>query len=516
LQPHEFNSINMEGYIMKRSIISLLTIVSLSLASVQAMEQNPKPDTVLSIEKAIEKFSDNDSAIQLSNWLNFTTEHHQFSGAYKNTSEILLKNSKKFGYMGRIIIELLNVILDLKKVYNNPYNISMKLATYLKKSYLQAQDPHFKSRYKRLIVAELYLDIPILKNALVIIALQNNTALDQKIFTSPGISEHYQAILNRFKTYHGLNNNQPLTANLTQLVSDGCTQIPAEHELTHLEQIEKSKKFSFGDMLCNKDYAFDDYIAHFSFKHKQALLSYMVTWLKTNIDFSQDKIFYIDFFNMQPEGYVKMAMRFLYSGANKGQLIDQLDINTIRNSLKSNQLGIDLSSCFNGNNDPLFAHLITFIELANPLYNCPHKSIFLDNNQLTSIPTEIGKLTALIRLDLNDNQLTKIPAVIGNLAALTILNLRKNQFDHIPTELDKLTALRGLDLSDNRLTIISAAIGNLTTLTHLNLLNNSLIIISAAIGNLTTLSYLNINNNYITANDVPRALRNQLGDGLRI
>ena len=49
------------------------------------------------------------------------------------------------------------------------------------------------------------------------------------------------------------------------------------------------------------------------------------------------------------------------------------------------------------------------------------------NNQLTSVPNEIGNLNSLIKLYLSSNQLTVFPDKIGNLTALEILNIANNQ-----------------------------------------------------------------------------------------
>jgi leucine-rich repeat protein SHOC2 len=46
----------------------------------------------------------------------------------------------------------------------------------------------------------------------------------------------------------------------------------------------------------------------------------------------------------------------------------------------------------------------------------------LKGNQLSSLPVEIGQLTALVQLLVSDNQLTSLPAEIGQLASLETLN----------------------------------------------------------------------------------------------
>jgi len=121
----------------------------------------------------------------------------------------------------------------------------------------------------------------------------------------------------------------------------------------------------------------------------------------------------------------------------------------------------------------------------------------LGNNQLTSIPTEIGWLTALITLSLDNNQLASLPNEIGKLTALTILTLDNNQLTSVPTEIGKLTKLKLLTLGNNQLTSIPHEIGKLTALTTLSIDNNQLTNIPTGLGNLTSLTELFLNNNQL-------------------
>ena len=77
--------------------------------------------------------------------------------------------------------------------------------------------------------------------------------------------------------------------------------------------------------------------------------------------------------------------------------------------------------------------------------------LYLNNNQLTSLPKEIGNLTSLQTLYLGDNQLTSLPGEIGNLTSLQRLDLYNNQLTSLPKEIGNLTSLYRLDLSDNQL-----------------------------------------------------------------
>jgi leucine-rich repeat protein SHOC2 len=116
-----------------------------------------------------------------------------------------------------------------------------------------------------------------------------------------------------------------------------------------------------------------------------------------------------------------------------------------------------------------------------------------------AVPAEIGRLSALMTLDLNYNQLTSLPAEIGQLTALRVLDLRYNQLTSLPAEIGQLTALRELLLGDNQLTSVPAEIGQLTSLEHLYLGGNLLTSVPAEIGQLTSLEELYLGGNQLTS-----------------
>jgi len=79
-------------------------------------------------------------------------------------------------------------------------------------------------------------------------------------------------------------------------------------------------------------------------------------------------------------------------------------------------------------------------------------SLSLSELRLSSIPEQIGELTALTSLDLSVNQLTTLPESIGGLNALTSLDLSVNQLTALPESIGGLNALTNLYLSGNQLT----------------------------------------------------------------
>ncbi|MCP4257766.1 MAG: GTP-binding protein [Planctomycetes bacterium] len=77
---------------------------------------------------------------------------------------------------------------------------------------------------------------------------------------------------------------------------------------------------------------------------------------------------------------------------------------------------------------------------------------FLHENQITSVPKELGLLINLTTLVLSVNQLTSVPKEFGQLTNLTTLYLNRNQLKSVPKELGQLTNLTTLSLENNQLT----------------------------------------------------------------
>ncbi len=127
------------------------------------------------------------------------------------------------------------------------------------------------------------------------------------------------------------------------------------------------------------------------------------------------------------------------------------------------------------------------------------------------IPSELGDLANLQRLNLRRNQLTgEIPSELGGLANLHVLNLRRNQLTGtIPAELGGLANLQSLNLSSNQLSgTIPAELGGLANLMELGLSSNQLSgTIPAELGDLTNLTGLNLSRNQLSGMMPP-----ELGD----
>ena len=100
------------------------------------------------------------------------------------------------------------------------------------------------------------------------------------------------------------------------------------------------------------------------------------------------------------------------------------------------------------------------------------QSLDLSNNQLSSLPQEIGKLTSLQSLDLSSNQLSSLPQEIVKLTSLQSLYLSYNQLSSLPQEIVELTSLQSLDLSYNQLSSLPPEIVKLEQLKTIDLRGN--------------------------------------------
>jgi Leucine-rich repeat (LRR) protein len=96
------------------------------------------------------------------------------------------------------------------------------------------------------------------------------------------------------------------------------------------------------------------------------------------------------------------------------------------------------------------------------------------DNQLISLPPELGNLIVLERFFCSDNKLTTLPPELGNLTALKVFYCFNNQLTSLPPELGNLTALEVFFCNDNRLTTLPPELGNLTALKWINYYNHSI------------------------------------------
>ena len=126
------------------------------------------------------------------------------------------------------------------------------------------------------------------------------------------------------------------------------------------------------------------------------------------------------------------------------------------------------------------------------------KTLSLYNNQLNSLPPEISQLSNLTRLYLDSNQLSSLPSEISQLSNLTTLSLYNNQLSSLPSEISQLSNLTTLSLANNQLSSLPSEISQLSNLTTLSLSSNQLSSLPPEISQLSNLTTLLLDSNQLS------------------
>ncbi|KAJ4967605.1 hypothetical protein NE237_019454 [Protea cynaroides] len=125
-------------------------------------------------------------------------------------------------------------------------------------------------------------------------------------------------------------------------------------------------------------------------------------------------------------------------------------------------------------------------------------------DQVERLPESIGKLSALVTLDLSENRIVALPTTIGRLSSLALLDLHSNKITKLPESIGDLFSLVCLNLGGNDLTSLPDTIGRLSCLEELDVSLNQLSLLPQSIGNLVNLKKLNIETNNIE--EVPHSI----------
>lgn len=72
------------------------------------------------------------------------------------------------------------------------------------------------------------------------------------------------------------------------------------------------------------------------------------------------------------------------------------------------------------------------------------KVLNINNNQIKTIPKQVGNLKKLNTLTIANNKITSLPQTFSNLKDLKKLNISKNNFDCLPNEILELDSLTHL------------------------------------------------------------------------
>ncbi|KAM4647454.1 E3 ubiquitin-protein ligase LRSAM1 isoform 7-T8 [Amazona ochrocephala] len=92
------------------------------------------------------------------------------------------------------------------------------------------------------------------------------------------------------------------------------------------------------------------------------------------------------------------------------------------------------------------------------------KVLDLHDNQLASLPADVGQLASLQVLNLERNLLKCLPQSIGDLAQLQMLNVKGNKLKDLPVTVSSLRSLRTLDISGNMVVELPRGLAHIRTL----------------------------------------------------
>jgi len=151
---------------------------------------------------------------------------------------------------------------------------------------------------------------------------------------------------------------------------------------------------------------------------------------------------------------------------------------------------------------------------ANPIKTLPDsigdleslENLYLADNEIESIPESIGNLKNLRILNFGRNRITEIPSSIGNMTNIEQLYLDNNKIKVIPDSIGNLKKLDRVSFTRNEIESIPDSIGNLENLINLSFSYNKIQTVPDTIGNLKSLKYLFLNNNNITS--IPDSIKN--------
>ena len=122
----------------------------------------------------------------------------------------------------------------------------------------------------------------------------------------------------------------------------------------------------------------------------------------------------------------------------------------------------------------------------------------LANNNLRTLPDNIGNIHTLVELVVENNQLETLPSTIGNLHCLRKLRVPINKLQSLPESIGNLRALDYLCVRLNKLMMLPDSIGGMSALTTLYLACNELRALPASFGQLQALRILWLHNNKFT------------------
>eukprot|EP00924_Labyrinthula_sp_SR-Ha-C_P005797 maker-scaffold_14-snap-gene-5.68-mRNA-1 protein AED:0.65 eAED:0.65 QI:0/0/0/0.5/1/1/2/0/256 len=115
-------------------------------------------------------------------------------------------------------------------------------------------------------------------------------------------------------------------------------------------------------------------------------------------------------------------------------------------------------------------------EIDASVFTWGHALVKLDlsKNSIVDLTAHLGELNMLHELFADQNEIESLPEEIGKLNKLKVLNLANNRLLLIPDVIEQCVLLDTMDLSQNYIQTLPATIGNLKLLKNLYVQNNQL------------------------------------------
>ena len=127
------------------------------------------------------------------------------------------------------------------------------------------------------------------------------------------------------------------------------------------------------------------------------------------------------------------------------------------------------------------------------------KILDYSNKGLTKVGPDIYNQTNATALILSKNEISTLPSEMGRMTKLTVLKLNDNRLDgSLIADIRLMTGLIEIDASNNYMTGLPAEIGQLSKLETLNLANNRLTTLPNELGNAKALKVLNLSGNTVS------------------
>lgn len=125
------------------------------------------------------------------------------------------------------------------------------------------------------------------------------------------------------------------------------------------------------------------------------------------------------------------------------------------------------------------------------------RELWLCNNELGSIPSQIGELKLLQVLSLAGNKLQTIPPEICLIETLTKLYLERNCLEGLPDLFGRLHNLDSLNISSNQFKVFPEVVCSLSLLVNLDAESNEISSLPSSLRAMKSLTRLNLGNNLL-------------------